>query len=494
MKKLLIILSLLLATATLSAQNPWRRGFAFGADRDTLLYIIASPFDNWYISVGGKAQTFIGNEQDSRARWNMPTWGVNVEVGKWLIPDVAVALRLSFFDVRSQGCYEGRNPWLDKTATPFTTPFTISNGCSYYPMHMNGLYALGIVIFDWTNFLSGYETGKRNHLHIFTPVGLGGLFFFGKQINPSTDLQQPEYAGKIRWNKELGFTAGIAAEYITTRHLSLNIGFDIIGTKGTIDWTYSQDYPGAPHPKRYIDWIPSFTVGVKFNLLKSVNKFNPYTRQSSNERVNHEFLAFGTRNTVANLTGRIDNLYHNLDSVQNLSDQRSRHDSTIIALLNGEIDRLQQDLDSVQTTIAADTGRVYANMLEEIIAENEKLNLPVTIVYFKLDHYDLDFNGHKRLQNFAKRMAVTNDTIEYYIIGAADSATGTVRHNKWLSERRCESVFNILTGNYGADRNRLTTIPVGGINEYEPQENNRMAIVIRRDPAIDRIILRWTRK
>ena len=488
MKRLLIILSLILATATLSAQNPLRRGFAFGADRDTLLYIIASPFDNWYFSVGGKALTFIGNEQDSRARWNPVTFGVNAEVGKWLIPDVAVALRFSFSDISSQGCYLGLNPWLDKTKTPFTS----SNGYTYYPMHVQSVSAMGIVVFDWTNFLKGYESGKRNHLHIFTPMGLGGIALFGKQINPTTNARHPENAGKTRLNKELAFTGGISAEYITTRHLSLNFGVDITGTKGTIDWTYAQDDPGAPHPHRTIDWIPSVNFGIKFNLLKSVNKFNPYTHQSSNERVNHEFLAFGTRNTVSNLIGRIDNLYHNLDSVQNLSDQRSRHDSSIISLLSNEINRLQENLDSLQTSIESEEKREYANMLEEIIAENEKLNLPVTIVYFKLDRYDLDFNGHKRLQNFSKRMATTNDTIEYYVIGAADSATGTVRHNKWLSERRCETVFNILTQRYGADRNRLTTIPVGGINEYEPQENNRMAIVIRRDPAIDRIILRWT--
>ena len=50
MKKVFILLTILLATSSvLNAQNFSRRGFSLGADRDTLLYIIASPFDNWYI-------------------------------------------------------------------------------------------------------------------------------------------------------------------------------------------------------------------------------------------------------------------------------------------------------------------------------------------------------------------------------------------------------------------------------------------------------------
>ena len=276
MKRLLLALAILLTASSVSAQNTHdfiRRGFAFGVDRDTLLYLIASPFDNWYVLAGVRSQTFIGNEQDSRARWNPITFGLNAEVGKWLIPDVAVALRFSISDVQSQGCYARRNPWLDKTATPYVTPFTTVHNTAYYPMNVDAFSVMGVVVFDWTNFLNGYEAGKRSRLHIFTPVGLGGALLFGKQINP--DHPETEYAGKMRYNKELAFVGGIAAEYITTRHLSLNLALDMTGTKGTIDWTYSQDYADAPHPKRIVDWVPSVTLGMKFNLLKTVRKMDP---------------------------------------------------------------------------------------------------------------------------------------------------------------------------------------------------------------------------
>ena len=96
MKRLLILAALFItALSSLSAQEFRRRGFALGADRDTLLYIIASPFDNWYIITGGGIQTFMGNELISSARHNKLNFNGHVEIGKWVIPDLSVSLRLS---------------------------------------------------------------------------------------------------------------------------------------------------------------------------------------------------------------------------------------------------------------------------------------------------------------------------------------------------------------------------------------------------------------
>lgn len=480
MKRLLIILSILFATLPLSAQNHFniRRGFAFGADRDTLLYIIASPFDNWYISVGGKAMTYIGNEQDSRARWNAPTFGINVEVGKWLIPDVAMALRFSISDVKSQGCYVGRNPWLDMTATPYATPFTNGHFCAYYPMSADAFSVMGIIVFDWTNFLKGYEVGKRTQLHIFTPFGLGGIALFGKQINPNTNNVEPETAGKNRLNKELAFTGGISAEYITTRHLSINLSFDLAGTKGTLDWTYSQDYADAPHPKRSVDWIPSVSLGLKFNLLKSVNKLDLYTHETKRMPVNHEFLTVGSRREIFGLKGSISRLNNQLDSLEG----QRYYDSILVAQLKDSLNNLQDRLDTMPEEPAV-------NVMEALIQSD----LALTVIYFELDKYNIERNARYQLRNFAKTMEKASDTIEYYIIGAADSLTGSKRHNDKLSEKRCQAAYDVLVGDYGANANQLITVPVGGITAYEEKEENRMAMIVIRNKEADEIIAKWSR-
>ncbi len=478
MKRVFLLLSILIATSSvLSAQNFSRRGFSLGADRDTMLYIIASPFDNWYINVGGGIQTFMGNELEASARHNKLNFNLQGEIGKWIIPDVAISARFSLFNVDGQTKYIGLHPFVDHIND-------IPNENGYYPFHAYAASLMGYVTLDWTNFLSGYERGKRNKLHIFTPIGLGASMLFGLQRNYKEGDPNPDHElGSFRKNFELSYSGGIGAEYEVTQELALSAIIELFGSESTWDW--------SPYDNSYsrFDIIPSFNIRARFNLLKNVSKYNPYTKKSTREKVNHEFLSFGSRNTIPSLNGRIERLTRNIDSIQNLSDQRGAQDSAKLASMNKELANLQDQLDSVQSLPYR-----AINVLDELIQMNEVMGLPSTIVYFQLDRYELDYNGRKRLQNFAKELNAMDDTVEFYIVGAADSATGTVRHNQWLSERRCEAAYNMLVDHFEVDGNQLIVVPVGGITDYDPQENNRMAMVILRTPVTEEIIERWMNK
>lgn len=486
--KILPLLLLLTLGANLSAQNFQRRGFALGADRDTMLYIIASPFDNWYIVPGFGVQTFIGNEIVKEARRNKVNYNVHVEVGKWIIPDLAVSVKLSFMNIDGQTNYIGKHPFINSAEdecydhwSPIGKPGS-GQAINYYPFHAHALSLMGYVTLDWTNFVKGYEAGRRSHWHIYTPIGLGASMLFGLDRNPNNDYED----GSFRRNFELSYAAALGAEYEFSPNFAMNASVELFGSESTWDWSPYDNAHGI------FDVIPSFNIGFKFNLLKNVTKYNPYTKSSAREKVNHEFLAFGTRTTVSNLNGRIDRLNTAIDSIQNLSDTRGRIDSSALAAMSHERDSLQRQLDSAEANGGYGYGgRMPVNVLEELINANEHLGLPATIVYFQLDRYELDYNGRKRLQNFAREMTDVDDTVEFYIIGAADSATGTPRHNQWLSERRCEAAYNMLVDHFGMDGSQLISIGVGGITDYDPQENNRMAMVIMRSPEVDKILDRW---
>lgn len=473
MKKILLLILLLGSTTIVSAQN-FGQGFALGADRDSLLYIIASPFDNWYFSFGGGIQTFCGNELEARARLNKLNFNARLEVGKWIIPDVAVSLRFSMFNVDGQSRY-GLQPFIDFTSAPRDT----TGLYDYQPFHGHGASILGFVTFDWTNFLNGYDAGKRTRLHIFMPIGLGMSVFYGKQINPNPRMNYE--VGEFRKNRELAFSLGFMAEYIWTRHVSLNAHLEVFGSESTWDW--------SPYDNSYsiFDIIPSLSVSAKINLLRQVKKFNPYTQISNYEQVNHEFLAFGGRNTVSILTQRIEVLNGHIDSVQNLSGQLMTDALDNLNAIIQERDSLQEQLESLSTTKPL-------NVIEELLNMNEILGLPACVVYYELDRYDLDYNARKTLQKFAKEMSKMDDTLEFYIIGAADSVTGNASHNLWLSEKRCQAAYKMLTQHFGADKNQLRMEPVGGILEYYPKENNRMALIIIRTPVTEEIVERWKRK
>ena len=470
MRRFTVIALLLLATVSVSGQRS--RGFALGADRDTLQYIIASPFDNWYLALSGGIQTFIGNELVASARMNKLNFNAKIEIGKWVIPDIAVSLRLYFFNVDGQTQY-GRQPFVD-----YSTDARNDNG--YTPFHAHAAAILGFVTLDWTNFVMGYESGKRNRWHVFTPIGLGMSMLYGIQRNPVGSYE----VGSFRRNLELAFSLGVGVEYIISEHVTIHSHLDLFGSESTWDWTpYKNDYS-------IFDLNPSLNIGVKFNLLKSITKFNPYTKTSAREKVNHEFLSFGTRNTVSTLQGRIDHLNNAIDSVQNLSHVKGERDSLMLVDMSKERDSLQQRLDSVEDFL----GHAPVNVIEELLQSNESLGLPATIVYYQLDKYDVDYNGRKKLQKFAKEVNNLDDTIEYYVIGAADSITGSIRHNQWLSERRCEAAYNILVNDFNVSSNQLLLMPVGGIMEYDPQENNRMALIIQRTPQTEAIVNKWMEK
>lgn len=472
------------------AQRSGWRGFALGTDRDTLLYIIASPFDNWFLNTSIGVQTFIGNTPDKAAAWNKADFGLRVEIGKWIIPDVALSLRLGFATAHSKSRHGGNNPLTD-----ITDPITYDGAeyGPYYPIDAYLASVLGTVIFDWTNFFHGYEAGKRRHWHFYTPVGLGGIAMLGKivnqnyvnKVNSNPDEKHVEL-GDLGRNFELAFFGGMATEFFASRHVSFNASLELLCTRGSLDdYNYNLDAN-----MRHVDLIPSLHLGAKFNLLKSVTKYNPYTKESSREPVYHEFLAFGSRNTIQNLNNKIEKLYRERDSIQDLAGIRALEDSLRIAAIDNDLDSLMALIDQMRADTVNEQPK---NVFDELLDINEILNLPAAIVYYKLDKYDLDYNACKRLEDFAKVVRRLDDTTEYYIIGAADSVTGSIRHNQWLSERRSEAAFNMLVETYGLNASQLIRVNAGGINLYDPKENNRMAMIIQRTPITEEIVERWKR-
>lgn len=485
MKRAITILLLLIATATVSAQtyHPSKKWIRLGVDRDTLAYIIASPFDNWYITVGAGAQTFIGNEVEASARCNKLNWNGRIEIGKWVIPDVAISLRYSLMNVDGQTRY-GLNPFVDWTG--YTTHVDDLGRAvyPYQPFHVNAMTLMGFVTLDWTNFLRGYERGKRTWVHIYTPIGFGGSMLYGKQINPRAGEYQ---IGDFRRNFELCFATGIGANLFLRPWLSVGLSAEIFGSESTWDWS---SYDNSRYAKNIFDLIPSLNLNVTYNILRDFNLYNSQDKTFEEVR-DWGFETYGSHNELRNIHDRIADLNRQKDALQDLADDLDRDHADQLRRINDELARLQQELEDEKKKPGY---RTPTNLLSELIQVNEALNLPATIIYFQLDKYDIDYNARKRLQAFAREMNALDDTLEFYLIGAADSLTGSIPHNKWLSEKRCGVTYDMLTRDFGVSGNQLVVVPLGGITEYEPQENNRMAMLILRTPVTEEIVDRWTKK
>lgn len=468
---------LLASGMTVTAQNFQRRGFALGVDRDTLLYLIASPFDNWYLNVGGGIQTFIGNELESDARRNKLNFNGRVEIGKWIIPDVAISLRFSLFNVDGHSTY-GKQPFINKADDTPTGIWDQSSNDYYYLYHAHAFSAMGFVIFDWTNFLGGYERGKHNRWHVFMPLGLGMSVLYGEQRNPFTDTYE---VGTMRYNRELAFSGGLGLEYVFSEYFTVNAAAELFGSESTWDWS---PYNNA---RSIFDLIPSFSVCLKVNFINEITKYNMHARESRRVKTFHEFQTVGSQTQLENREVEVKRLAQAQDSLVDLIVEKNGNREDLMR----KYDSLANLLDDINRNIK--NYRQPENMLAELLDFNESHGLPAVVVYFQLDRYEIDYNADRRLQSFAREVNRLDDSLEFFLLGAADSATGTVKHNIWLSEQRCNAVYNRIVKQYGVNAKRLLVRPLGGITDYEPQENNRMGMLILRTPETEEIVERWLR-
>ena len=477
MRKFLILIILLAALAVPTHAQSYRQsGVSLGIDRDSLLWLIGSPFDNWYVTFGAGVQTFMGNEVDVKASINKLNYNMFMQVGKWIIPDLAVSLRYSYFTVDGQSRY-GLQPFINYEEIPLSERYDPENPLyyNYQPFHAQAMALVGYVTIDWTNLFLGYERGKRTRTHIYTPIGMGASMLYGACRNPR---RRDAQVGEMMHNFELCYDFAFGVEYHLSYELAVSMRASLFGSESTWDW--------SPYDNSRIrfDLMPQISAGVRLNLLSHINKQDPYTKQAYRSKVIHHFRTVGSQHELERRERELARLGRERDSLGALLDR----EPLLRAEIMNKYDSVQAVLDSIDEELPRGI-----NVLEDLSNAVERLKIPAAIVYYELDKYKIDYNGRKRLQNFVKQISQLDDTLEFFVIGAADSITGSIRHNQWLSERRSEAALNMMVDNFGADPNQFILVPAGGIMDYDPPEYNRMAMVILRTPVTEEIVKRWIR-
>lgn len=102
-------------------------------------------------------------------------------------------------------------------------------------------------------------------------------------------------------------------------------------------------------------------------------------------------------------------------------------------------------------------------------------SLAATSVFFDLNSAKL--NSKKDLINLeAVAAAAKNSGAKVLVVGSADSKTGSSAYNQKLSEARAQAVAEELVS-LGVNRSNIEVRGVGGVNEVEPFNLNRRAVV-----------------
>ena len=135
--------------------------------------------------------------------------------------------------------------------------------------------------------------------------------------------------------------------------------------------------------------------------------------------------------------------------------------------------------------------RIPKGLIDDMLATNEQLQLPVAVVRFAADDDDLDNNALRQLNRMVTQMEMTDKDAEFYIIASADDANESKRHNRRLCRNRSQEVYKALTDDFGVDESRLKMLPDGGFSEYEHQYSERMVLIIQHTPETEEVLQRW---
>ncbi len=95
-------------------------------------------------------------------------------------------------------------------------------------------------------------------------------------------------------------------------------------------------------------------------------------------------------------------------------------------------------------------------VVTEVVSEPTRCEL-----FFTLSNSEIVSQDNKdKIQHLAEYMQKAPDT-KVTVTGYADKGTGTAAGNMRLSEKRAQTVANILTNQYGIDASRITTVAKG---------------------------------
>lgn len=148
---------------------------------------------------------------------------------------------------------------------------------------------------------------------------------------------------------------------------------------------------------------------------------------------------------------------------------------------------MQRKLDSVQALLDAELAKLsnmpWNKALDSIILNNL---IPYEIVYFELDKWDIEPSEEMKIDKMSRIMKAYPDE-KFLLVGSADSKTGTVQRNEFLSHNRADVVRDKLVNEMGIELSQLDCQYRGGILEYDPYPLNRCTLIIMDNPLVHKI-------
>ena len=433
---------------------------------DSVRYLTTKAWKNWFISADGNIDWWKGSDRNpagnyTAVQWGKPSFGGNLNVGKWLTH--SLGLRLSY-DVNGGKSYIDnlypKRPFIflyDGTLNyddegnfiSYDGPDPDENG--YYTTSFVYHNLHGDVMWSPIDFFQGYYNPER----IWTPVlyvGMGvATVSDGILINPdqwynwkhkgeTKIINGFQVADEKGVNYEFSAAAGLINNFRLGNHLDLHLDLKWSAQRWNIDsWFYE---PGGQQGGWYYpDGTPA--SGNEANSAGEMPTYYNRHRIDQNFAVGLGLTYYFSReyDLPANCCEEMDSLRKKLDDFIAAPVPVPVHD-TIVKFVN------------VQT--------------EDI------LSYPFSI-FFNRDSYQL--MSRRDIVNLREIAKVAMDNgYKLRLTGSCDSATATPSYNQTLSENRCNKI-KIELLELGVPESQIIIEPIGGVKQLDPTEYDRRVLI-----------------
>ena len=431
---------------------------------DSVRYLTTKAWKNWFIGVDGSINWWKGSDINpagnyTAVQWGKPSFGGNINFGKWLNHNVG--LRLSY-DVNGGKSYiNGLH-----SSRPFTFLYdgTLNyddNGNfisfdgegpdenGYYPTKFVYHNLHGDFMFSPIDFFQGYYNPER----IWTPViyvGMGvatvsqGILINTDQVynwqhkGETKTINGREVEDQKGVNYEFSADAGLLNNFRLGEHFDLSVELKWSAQRWNIDsWFYE---PGGQQG----GWMYPDGTHAEGNIANADGVMPTYYNR---HRIDQNFGAtVGFTYYFSREYDLPNDCCKEYDSIKNL------------------LPEFVHDTVTVHDTIVN-----FVNMQTEDI-----LSYPFSI-FFNRDSYQL--MSRRDIVNLKEIAQVAKDNgYKLLLTGSCDSATATPAYNQTLSENRCNKI-KIELLELGVPESQIVINPIGGVKQLDPTEYDRRVLI-----------------
>ncbi len=432
-----------------------------GQQNDSTRYLATKAWKNWFISADGNIDWWKGSDKNpagnyTAIQWGKPSFGGNINVGKWLTH--SLGLRLSY-DVNGgksyiDGLHVGRPLYhflydgefkFDENGNFISYDGSDPDENGYYNTSFVYHNLHGDVLFSPIDFFQGYYNPER----IWTPViyvGMGvATVSEGILINPNqwynwqhkgetVTINGRKVGDEKGVNYEFSAAAGLINNFRLSNHLDLHLDLKWSAQRWNIDTWFNE--PGNQQG----GWVyPDGTIAPG-NVSNAAGEMPTYY---SRNRIDQN-LGVGL-----GLTYYFSREY---DLPKDCPEIMERNDSII------------KVIETVHDTIVK-----FVNVQSEDV-----LSYPFSI-FFNRDSYQLmsrrDIVNLREIAEVAKK-----NGYKLRLTGSCDSATATPSYNQTLSENRCNKIKVELL-ELGVPESQIVIEPIGGVKILDPTEYDRRVLI-----------------